>query len=124
MGTSHKRFKYFCEKTGQKVPESVGEIVYCVYNSLAKCYKEAVDYLERISGTKFYCINIVGGGCQNQLLNELTAKWTGKKVVTGPVEATAVGNLLAQMISSGEIKDLTEGKELIKKSFEIKEINA
>ena len=116
--------KDYCKNSGQQVPETVGEIVYCVYSSLAKGYKEAVENLEKISGKTFDAINIVGGGCQNKLLNELTAKWTGKKVITGPVEATAVGNLLAQMINGGEIKDLADGKELIRKSFEIKEINA
>lgn len=115
--------KDYCKKTGQQVPETVGEISLCVYASLAKEYDVAIKYLENISNSNFDEINIVGGGCQNVLLNELTAKSTGKKVVAGPVEATAIGNLLSQMLYSGEIKSLKDGKELIKKSFEIKEIN-
>jgi rhamnulokinase len=115
--------KEFCKKTGQQVPETVGEISLCVYASLAREYDVAIKYLDKISNSKFDEINIVGGGCQNVLLNELTAKSTGKKVVAGPVEATAIGNLLSQMLYSGDIKSLKDGKELIKNSFEIKEIN-
>lgn len=114
--------KNYCAKTNQQVPETVGEIVLCIYNSLAVCYAKAVEQIEEISGVKFDEINIVGGGCQNVLLNELTAKTTGRKVVAGPVEATATGNLLAQILANGEISSLEEGKEIIKKSFEIKEI--
>ena len=116
--------KEYCAKTNQKVPETVGEIVLCVYRSLAECYAKATVQIEDITGVKFNAINIVGGGCQNLLLNELTAKATGKPVIAGPIEATATGNLLAQMLSSGDIKSLDEGKELIKKSFEVKEFKA
>ena len=112
--------KDFCAKTGQKIPESVGEIVRCVYNSLAKSYKDTADDIERIYKTKFNAISIVGGGCQNELLNKLTAKWTGKTVVAGPVEATATGNILAQMIADGAVKSLTEGKKIISDSFNVK----
>ncbi|MBE7061995.1 MAG: rhamnulokinase [Clostridiales bacterium] len=117
-----KAVKDYCAKTNQQVPETVGEIVLCVYTSLAVCYAEAVNQIEEISGVKFDEINIVGGGCQNVLMNELTAIKTGRKVVAGPVEATATGNLLAQMLASGQIKSLEEGKQIIKESFEIKEI--
>ena len=114
--------KDYCKKTNQKVPVTVGEIALCVYASLAKCYAQAVVQIEEITGKKFNEINIVGGGCQNGLLNELTARHTGRKVVAGPVEATATGNLLALMLASGEIKSLSEGKNIVKQSFEIKEI--
>ena len=116
--------KDYCKKTNQRVPETVGEIVRCVYISLAKCYATAVDQIEQITGKKFSEINIVGGGCQNVLMNELTAKYTKRTVVAGPVEATATGNLLAQMLALKEIATLEVGKEIIKKSFEIKEIKA
>lgn len=114
--------KDFCKKTNQKVPETVGEIVLCVYNSLAKSYKETVEEIEKIYQTNFSLINIVGGGCQNGLLNELTSKWTGKSVAAGPVEATATGNILAQMIAFGEVESLEDGKNLIAKSFDVKTI--
>ncbi len=114
--------KDYCKKTNQKVPESVGEIVLTIYASLAKCYNEAVLGIEQISGKTFNEIHIVGGGCQNTLLNELTAKYTGKKVIAGPVEATAIGNIVSQMLAKAEIKDVKTAKEIIKKSFDIKEI--
>ncbi|MCQ2387016.1 MAG: rhamnulokinase [Clostridia bacterium] len=114
--------KDYCKKTNQKVPETVGEIVLCVYTSLAKCYKKAVEGIEDITGEKYNSINIVGGGCQNVLLNELTAKHTGRTVITGPVEATATGNILAQMLADGTIENISKGKQIIRDSFEIKEI--
>lgn len=114
--------KNYCKKTGQKVPETVGQIALCVYASLAKCYNLAVEQIEEITGVKFNEINIVGGGCQNVLLNKLTARYTNRKVVAGPIEATATGNIMAQMLASGEIASLADGKNLIKESFEIKEI--
>ncbi|WP_143316091.1 rhamnulokinase [Clostridium sp. HBUAS56017] len=110
----------FCRETNQKVPEGAGEVAICVYNSLAHCYKKAVFNLEEIFEKKFKRINIFGGGCQNDLLNELVAKITGKEVLAGPVEATAIGNLVAQFISQGAFEDLGEARYSIKKSFDIK----
>lgn len=112
----------YCKKTNQKVPETVGEIVLTIYASLAKCYNQAVVGIEQISGKTYDKIHIVGGGSQNTLLNELTAKYTGKTVVAGPVEATAIGNIVCQMLSKGEIKSVKLAKEIIKNSFDIKEI--
>ena len=116
--------KDYCKNAGEKVPETVGEIAKCVYLSLAESYKKSVEQIEAITGEKFDKIHIVGGGCQNVLMNELTAKITGRTVVAGPVEATATGNILAQMLAAKEIKSLSEGKALIRDSFEIKEIKA
>ncbi len=112
--------KEYCRKTNQQVPETVGEISLCIYQSLAISYKETVETLENLSGKTFDKIYIVGGGCQNLLLNELTAKYTEREVVAGPVEATATGNVIAQMLAYGKIKDLTEGKKIIRESFDIK----
>lgn len=114
--------KEYCRKTSQRVPETVGEIVFCVYSSLAESYRESVLGIEKLTGRTFSAINIVGGGCQNVLLNELTAKITGRKVITGPIEATATGNILAQMIAAGELKNLAEGRKLVANSFDIEEI--
>ena len=114
--------KEYCKKSGQKVPETVGEIVLTIYASLAKCYDKAVKGIEQITGKTFDAIHIVGGGCQNTLLNELTAKYTGKKVICGPVEATAIGNIVCQMLACGEIDCVKTAKEIIKNSFDIKEI--
>lgn len=114
----------YCRRTGQKIPETVGEIAYCVYASLAESYVRSVEQIEEITGSSFDRIHIVGGGSQNVLMNELTARFTKRTVVAGPVEATATGNLIAQMLAKGEIKSLSEGKRLIRDSFEIKEIKA
>ncbi|MBR1677642.1 MAG: rhamnulokinase [Clostridia bacterium] len=114
--------KDYCRKTNQKVPETPGEIALCVYDSLAVCYAKAIKNIEEITGYKFDTINIVGGGCQNGYLNELTAKRTGRKVIAGPVEATAIGNALAQLLYDGAVKDIAEAKNLVKKSFDVEEI--
>ncbi|WP_238917615.1 rhamnulokinase [Clostridium sp. YIM B02555] len=112
-----------CKETNQEVPEEVGEIAMCVFNSLANCYKKAVTNLEDIFEKEFKRINIFGGGCQNNLLNELVASVTGKEVLAGPVEATAIGNIVAQMISKNVFKDLSEARKAIKESFDIKVFN-
>lgn len=113
--------KSYFEERHQMAPQSVGEIAYCVYHSLAHCYKEAIEELEDITGKHFDTINIIGGGCQNELLNEMIAKVCKRKVVAGPIEATALGNILAQLIQQGVVNDLSEGRQLIKASFEVKE---
>lgn len=110
--------KAYCAKTEQKVPETPGEIALCVYDSLAVCYNKAIETVEKVTGYKFNVIHIVGGGCQNGYLNELTAKRTGRKVVAGPVEATAIGNALAQLLYDGAVSDINEAKNLVKDSFD------
>ena len=111
---------YFNERH-EEPPHSIGEIAYCVYNSLAMSYKQAIEEIEPITHKTYSTVNVIGGGCQNILLNEMIATITGKRVLAGPVEATALGNILAQMISDGAIKDLNDGRKMIKESFEIKE---
>ena len=102
-------------------PQSIGEIAYCVYYSLAISYQKAIEEIENMTGKTYTTINVIGGGCQNILLNEMIASVTNKRVLAGPIEATALGNLVSQMISVGEIKDLSEARKMIKESFEIKE---
>ena len=114
--------KEYCRKTNQKVPETPGEIALCVYDSLAVCYDKAVKTIEKITGTTFDVIHVVGGGCQNGYLNELTAKRTGKQVVAGPVEATAIGNALMQLLYDGAVLSVNEAKELVKNSFDVEYI--
>ncbi|WP_298843300.1 rhamnulokinase [Clostridium sp.] len=114
-----KEIKDYCYETDQKVPCDVGEIAMCVYNSLAHCYKNAVANIEEIFEKKFKRINIFGGGCQNNFLNELVAKVTGKEVLAGPVEATAIGNIVAQLLSYDIFKDLGQARAAIKESFHI-----
>ena len=114
--------KDYCKKTNQKVPETPGEIALCVYDSLAVCYDKAIKTIENITGTTFDVIHVVGGGCQNGYLNKLTAKRSGKTVAAGPVEATAIGNALTQLLYDGAVKDLNEAKNLVKNSFDLEYI--
>lgn len=109
-----------CMETNQQVPEGLGQVAAVIYNSLAQCYKNTVDELENILKTKFDGIYIVGGGSNADYLNQLTAKSTGKAVYAGPAEATAIGNILAQMISAGEIENLRAARECVRRSFDIK----
>ncbi len=101
---------------------SSASIMRVIYDSLAKSYADAIKELEKNTGKKYKTLNIIGGGSQDSLLNEMTAKATGKKVIAGPVEATAIGNLIMQMIGAGEIKDLSEARKIVRKSFDIKEV--
>lgn len=101
---------------------TVGEMAYVIYNNLAKYYDYSLKALESVTGETYETLNIIGGGSKNALLNELTAKYTGKKIITGPAEGTAIGNLLMQMVGCGDLKDVQEGREIIKKSFDIAEV--
>jgi len=113
--------KDHCRNHGQKVPETVGEIMQCVYRGLAKCYAQTVRNIGSITGKEITSVNIIGGGCQDAYLNELTAAATGLTVYAGPIEGTAIGNLVIQMIEGGEFKDLQDARDCIFESFEIKE---
>jgi rhamnulokinase len=114
-----EEIKNFCEETGQGKPETIGQIARCVFDSLALQYRKTYEELKEVTGKEYKRINIVGGGIQNKFLNQLCADTTGLDVVTGPVEATAIGNLLMQYIGLGKIKTLEDGREVIKNSFEI-----
>jgi len=103
--------------------QSVGALAYTVFRSLARTYKEAIGELEGVIGKRYDTLHVIGGGCQNALLNEMTARETGKRITVGPVEATAIGNLIAQMIGTGEIEDLAAAREIVKSSFDITEVN-
>lgn len=111
-----------CLYTGQPVPQTVGEVMQCIYRSLAKCYAEAVRALSQLTGKTYTSINIVGGGCQDGYLNQMTAQATGLPVYAGPVEGTALGNLIVQMICAGEFADLPSARAAVRKSFDIKEV--
>ena len=115
-----KAIQDYCRKTSQTVPETLPQLSAVVYNSLAKCYKDKLSEIEKLTGKKYDRINIIGGGSNAGYLNELTAKYTGVPVYAGPSEATAVGNLLAQMIAAGEFSQLSEARECVARSFEVK----
>jgi len=111
-----------CRRTGQAVPQTVGEIMQCVYTSLSVCYRDAIASLEKLTGKKYTSINIVGGGCQDDYLNSRTAAAVGLPVYAGPVEGTAIGNLMVQMIEAGELENLQAARNVIRRSFTIKEV--
>ena len=117
-GNMPKRIAEFCRKTGQKVPETPGQIIRIALESLAMRYKMSVDDLEAITGKKIDVLHIVGGGCKNDLLNQFTANAIGRPVQTGPVEATALGNIIGQALALGDIKSLQEGRDIIRASTE------
>lgn len=110
----------YCQKTNQLVPKTPGEIATVVYQSLAECYGKTIREIELLIGKSYDAINIIGGGSNADYLNELTAKCTGKTVYAGPTEATAIGNVVAQMIADGVFSSLEEARENIFKSFEVK----
>lgn len=118
QGNMPKRIAQYCEKTGQHIPESVGETVRCILDSLALRYRYTVNDLEQLSGKKINSINVVGGGTQNALLCQLTADACGLPVCAGPVEATAIGNILVQLMSLGEVKSISEAREIVSASFD------
>ena len=109
----------YCLLTGQPLPKDEGEVIRGVLQGLALRYRFVIEQLEKISGKETSCIHMVGGGTKNQLLSQFTADAMGRKVITGPVEATAIGNIIAQAIAMGDIADWQEGKDVIRNSFDI-----
>ncbi len=113
-----------CRETGQQVPQGVDQVAAVIYQSLAKCYAETARQLEQVTGRKFDCVHIVGGGSNAEYLNRLTARNTGLPVYAGPGEATAIGNVAIQMIAAGELKDLREARACVFESFGVKKYQA
>jgi rhamnulokinase len=108
----------FCRETGQKVPETKGEIVRIILESLALKYKEEFTNIEQMAGNRIETMHIVGGGTQNLLLNQFTANALNRKVITGPVEATAIGNILGQLMALGVLSSTDEAREVVRNSFD------
>ncbi len=113
--------KAYCAETNQAVPETPGQIAVVIYNSLAKCYAECADQIEAFTGKKYSAINIIGGGSKDSYLNALTAKLSGRTVLAGPSEATAIGNLLNQMMAVGKFKSLKDARNAVMVSYAVKE---
>jgi len=112
------RIDKYCRSTGQRSPEGKGAVVRCTLESLALKYRYTFERLQDVLGRKLSRIHIIGGGSRNTLLNRLTADATGVPVVAGPAEATALGNFIAQLMALGEIKSLSQGREIVARSFE------
>ena len=115
-GDMVKKIQNFCRKTSQPVPETVGQIARCIYESLALKYRWALERLEEIKGERIGQLNIVGGGIQNKLLNQMAADAIDRPVVTGPIEGAAIGNLLAQAMALGEIRTMDELRDVVRAS--------
>jgi rhamnulokinase len=107
----------YCRQAKQPVPTAPGETVRCVLESLALLYRQTLDQLEEVTGRKLMALHIVGGGCKNQLLNQFTANATGRTVVAGPVECTAIGNVLIQAIALGNLPSLESARQVVRNSF-------
>lgn len=115
-----EEIKIACKESGQQIPEKIEDFAAVIYNSLAKCYAKTLLELENLTGKRYQTINVVGGGANADYLNRLTAKYTKRRVIAGPTEATAIGNLALQMIADKAIYDLKNARELVYKSFDIK----
>ena len=113
------RIAKYCADTGQPVPDSRGEIVRCALDSLALKYRLTIENLDRFFCIRHEPIHIVGGGTQNRLLCQLAANAAGRTVVAGPIEATAIGNVLVQAISTGYLADLNQAREIVRNSFDL-----
>ena len=120
-GNMPERIKDYLNQTGQEAIEDKGQLIRAILESLALKYRWVVERIEDITGRTIDRLHIVGGGIQNELLCQFTANATGKKVITGPIEATASGNILMQAKAMGDIKSLAEARKVVRNSFDLKE---
>ncbi len=119
-GNLPARVREFCQKTGQYVPETVGEIMRCIYESLAMKYRYTAEIIGKLTGISPRVIHVVGGGTKDGFLSQMTADACGIPVCAGPEEATAIGNLLVQLMAAGEAKNLSEARAIVAASFACK----
>ena len=120
MGNLPRRVKEYCEKTGQYVPQTVGEIIRCIYESLALKYRYTFDGIKECTGKDYDRIHVMGGGTKDKLLLQMTAQSCNVNVYGGPIEATALGNVAIQLMSTGAIKDIKEARKIIAKGESLK----
>lgn len=118
-GNMPRRIREFCEKTGQKVPQTKGEVVRCIAESLAFKYRNTIEGMEEVTGKKYNAVNIVGGGIKDKMICRFTANATKRTVQAGPVEATSIGNVIVQAMAVGAVRDLKEGRRIVRDSFDI-----
>jgi rhamnulokinase len=115
-----KAIQDYCRRTAQPVPETTEEVCRCIFDSLALRYKQVFGYLKEMAPFPLETLHIIGGGTQNVLLNQLTANATGVTVVTGPIECTAIGNIMLQAKAAGLVSDIRSMRALIAASIETK----
>ena len=120
MGNLPRRVKEYCEKTGQYVPQTVGEIIRCIYESLALKYRYTFDGIKECTGKDYDRIHVMGGGTKDKLLLQMTAQSCNVNVYGGPIEATALGNVAIQLMSSGDIKDIKQARKIIAEGENLK----
>ncbi len=119
-GNIPERVREFCRKTGQTVPEADGEVMRCIYESLALKYRLTLDEIRECTGKEYKKIYLMGGGAKDGLLCQMTANACGREVTAGPVEATAYGNIAMQLIAAGDIPDIKAARKIIAKSGSVK----
>ena len=120
-GDMPKRINDYLVKTGQNQVDEKGQMIRLVLESLALKYREIMENIEAMTGNSIDILHIVGGSIQNELLCPFTANALGKKVITGPIEGTAIGNILMQAKAAGQIDSLSQARKILRNSIEIKE---
>ncbi len=115
-GNIPERVREYCRKTNQAMPESVGEVMRCIYESLAMKYRLTLDNLEDCTGKTYPAIHVIGGGTKDTLLCQMTASSCNRKVVAGPIEATVLGNICVQLLACGAIENVTEARKIVRES--------
>jgi rhamnulokinase len=116
-GDMPRKIAEHCRARGQEPPATPGEYARTILESLALRHRDVLENLEKLSGRRVAVIHIVGGGSKNRLLNQLVADATGRRVVAGPAEATAIGNILVQAMGAGELEGLEEIRAVVRRSF-------
>ena len=122
-GNLPDKIKAYCQRTGQAVPETIGQIVRCIYESLALKYRLALEQISECTGKKFDVLHLMGGGTKDGFLCELASQSLGIPVIAGPVEATALGNIVLQLIALGEIETIAQGRKIIAETEKVKTFN-
>jgi rhamnulokinase/L-fuculokinase len=117
VGNMPKRIAEFCRKTSQRIPETEGEFMRVIYNSLALKYRYVIDRIKECTGGDYNAVHIIGGGSKSKMLCQLTASATGLPVFAGPTEATTIGNAVVQWIASGDFKSTSEARNIVKVTF-------
>ena len=119
-GNLPDKIRDYCRKTNQPVPETVGQVVRCIYESLALKYRLALEQIRECTGKSFDVLHLMGGGTKDGFLCELSSESLGIPVIAGPVEATALGNIVLQLIALGEIESIEKGRKIIAETEKVK----